>query len=592
MRLAIRWKLLGSYLLLLLVMGGVLFALLNRTLAQQPVEDIRANLQREALLAAQMASREILDLKSDAPRLAQEIGDLLQARTTLIALDGSVVGDSEVAETVLARLENHRSRPEVAAALAQGSGSAVRYSTTLGGRMLYVAVRLPGEATAPAVLRLALPLTAVEEARASLHESLAITFGLAALLAVGLSLLLTQLSSRILHDLGEGAERFGAGDFRRKVPVASNDELGELAQVMNAMAERLQQQMEHLALERNRLDTILRGMGEGLLVADRDGTVRLVNPAFRALFRVDEAVVGRPLIELSRHPQLQTSFRTVLREQGEWIAELTLSGEGDEKILLTHWVPLREGGGISGVVAVFHDISDLKRLERVRRDFVANVSHELRTPVTVIRGYAETLAGDLPRREPDTAVRFAGVIHHHAERLTALIGDLLTLSELEGGSVELPLVAVSLAPLTATCCALLEPKAAAKNIILECQDVAAHQVLAHRGRLEQVLINLLDNAIKYSPPGGKVVLSAALIKGTVRITVADQGPGIPPAALPRLFERFYRVDAGRSRDEGGTGLGLAIVKHIVQLHGGKVWVESTPGHGSSFHVELRPAESS
>ena len=581
MRLAIRWKLLGSYLFLLLVMGGALFSFLNRTLAQQPVEDIRANLQREARLAAQMASREMLDLGRDAPQLAHTIGETLQARVTIIAEDGRVVGDSEVASSALPGLDNHRSRPEVTAALTQGSGSAMRYSTTVGGRMLYVAERLPVESTTPAVLRLALPLTAVEAARANLHESLA------ALLAVGLSLLLTQLSSRILHDLGEGAERFGAGDFRRKVPVESNDELGELAQVMNAMAERLQQQMERLALDRNRLDTILRGMGEGLLVADRDGTVRLLNPAFRTLFRVGEEAVGHPLVELSRHPQLQTSFRAVLSEQRERIAELTLGGEADARVLLTHWVPLREGGEVTGVVAVFHDISDLKRLERVRRDFVANVSHELRTPVTVIRGYAETLAGDLTRSDPETAARFAAVIHHHAERLTALIADLLTLSELEGGTIELPLEPIPLAALNDSCCALIEPKAVAKDIVLDCHVDPALLVLAHRGRLEQVLINLLDNAVKYSPPGGKVALGAALADGKVRISVADNGPGIPAAALPRLFERFYRVDAGRGRDEGGTGLGLAIVKHIVQLHGGKVWVESTPGQGSIFHVELR-----
>lgn len=590
MRLAIRWKLLGSYLLLLLVMGGVLFAYLNRTLAQQPVEDIRANLLREARLSAQMASREIINLHQDAPKLAQTLGKVLQARATIIALDGSVVGDSEVAVEALSGLESHLSRPEVAAALAQGSGSAVRYSTTLGVRMLYVAVRLPAESTTSGVLRLALPLRAVEEARANLHESLAVTFSLAALLAVGLSMLLTQLSSHILHTLAEGAERFGAGDFRRKVTVESNDELGELARVMNAMAGRLQLQMEHLALERNRLNTILRGMGEGLLVADRDGTVRLVNPAFHKLFRIGEEAVGRPLVELSRHPQLHSSFRTVLLEQGERIAELTLSSEGEDKVLLTHWVPLREGGEVSGVVAVFHDISDLKRLERVRRDFVANVSHELRTPVAVIRGYAETLAGDLAQREPETAARFASVIHHHAERLTDLIGDLLTLSELEGGNVEIPLSSIPLAPLMEACCALIEPKAVAKNIALGCDNVATAQVLAHRGRLEQVLINLLDNAVKYSPAGGTVSLSAALFDDKVRISVADNGPGIPPAALPRLFERFYRVDAGRGRDEGGTGLGLAIVRHIVQLHGGKVWVESTPGRGSTFHVELRQGE--
>jgi two-component system phosphate regulon sensor histidine kinase PhoR len=589
-RLTIRWKLLGTYLLLLLVMGGVLYAYLNRTLEKQLVDDIRTNLERETELAARLAVREIRDLRRDGPRLAASVSHALQVRATLIAPDGSVVGDSQVAASELATLENHRSRPEVAAALKGESASYIRYSTTVGSRMLYVAVPLPPESAAPGVLRLALPLAAVEQARSSLHESLAVAFALAALLAVGLSLLLTQISVRILRTLAEGAERFGAGDFRRKVPVDSDDELGELARVMNAMAERLQEQMDHLALERNRLDTILRGMGEGLLVADRAGTVRLLNPAFRKLFGVGDEGLGRPLQELSRHPALHATFRVVFASREEQVAELALHGD-DGPVLLTHWVPLREAGEVVGVVAVFHDISDLKRLERVRRDFVANVSHELRTPVAVISGYAETLAGDLARREPETAARFAGVIRNHAERLSELIGDLLTLSELEAGKTAMQLVSTPLLPLVASCCALLEPKAAHKGIALDFSAVADIHVLAQRARIEQVLLNLLDNAVKYSPPKAAVRVRAVAAGGMARISLADHGPGIPPDALPRLFERFYRVDAGRSRDEGGTGLGLAIVKHIVQLHGGQVWVESTPGSGSTFHVELPLAPS-
>jgi two-component system phosphate regulon sensor histidine kinase PhoR len=586
--LSIRWKLLGTYLLLLLVMGGVLYAYLNRTLERQLVEGVRADLERETHLAVLMVGRELVDSRRDGPRLAETIGRALQVRATLIATDGSVIGDSQVTVNALPELENHRSRPEVVAALHTGRGSAIRYSTTVGNRMLYVAMRLPAEVPQAGVLRLALPLAAVEEARASLHESLMIAFALAALLAVGLSLLLTQLSVRILRALGEGAERFGAGDFRRKVPVESDDELGELARVMNAMAERLQQQMEKLALERNRLDTILRGMGEGLLVAGRDGTVQMVNPAFRRLFGVGDEALGRPLLDLNRHPDLHATFRAVIARREEQVTELALRSD-DGSVLLTHWVPLREKGEVVGVVAVFHDISELKRLERVRRDFVANVSHELRTPVTVIGGYAETLSGDLPQREPETAARFIAVIRKHAERLSGLIGDLLTLSELEAGKATLQLTPTALPPLVTHCCALLEPKAAARQIALDCNAVPEATVLAHRDRIEQVLLNLLDNAIKYAPAGSRVALTVAVDGDKVRISVADQGPGIPPEALPRLFERFYRVDPGRSRDEGGTGLGLAIVKHIVQLHGGKVWVESVPGRGSTFHVELRQA---
>lgn len=585
MKLSIRTKLLGTYLLVLLVMGGVLFLYLNRTLEQQLVDGIRDNLRSQAGLAALTVNRELVDPERDGPPLAVAIGERIHARITLLSADGRVIGDSEVAAQELAALENHLDRPEIRAAVERGYGSAIRRSTTLREDMLYVAVRIAPERAGRGLLRLALPLEAVSRARSSLHQSLGVAFLLAALLAIGLSLLLTQFATRILTSLSEGAERFGAGDFRRKIPVQSADELGALGRVMNTMAERLQLHMEHLADERNRLDTILRGMGEGLLVADRDGTVRLINPAFRLQFGVGDEVVGHPLIELSRHPSLHENFRATLSERKTRSAEMTLGREGST-VLLAHWTPLLEEHRTIGVVTVFHDISELKRLERVRRDFVANVSHELRTPVTVINGYAETLAGGVIAKDPATAERFVHIIRTHAERLSALIGDLLTLSQLEVGGFTLELVPVELAERVRHACALLEPKAVAKGITLDC-DVPVLRVLADPQRFEQILVNLLDNAIKYTSEGGTVQVSAVVEAEQARIEVHDSGVGIPATALPRLFERFYRVDAGRSRDAGGTGLGLAIVKHLVQLHGGSIEVISQPGVGSTFTVRLR-----
>jgi two-component system phosphate regulon sensor histidine kinase PhoR len=237
------------------------------------------------------------------------------------------------------------------------------------------------------------------------------------------------------------------------------------------------------------------------------------------------------------------------------------------------------------VVAVFHDISDLKRLERVRRDFVANVSHELRTPVSVIRGYAETLAGGTV--DPATATRFVSTIQAHAERLANLIGDLLTLSELESRGASFSLTPLPLGELVGHCCHLLDPQAADRQITIDADDLPPLTVLADRQRLEQVLMNLLDNAVKYTPAGGRVTVTATTAGEFVSVCVLDTGPGIPPHEQTRIFERFYRLDAGRSRDQGGTGLGLAIVKHIVQLHGGTVWVESVPGQGACFTFTLR-----
>jgi two-component system phosphate regulon sensor histidine kinase PhoR len=327
-------------------------------------------------------------------------------------------------------------------------------------------------------------------------------------------------------------------------------------------------------------------MGEGLMVTDADGIVTLVNPSFCSLFGVDVSVEGRRLLEITRHPSLNDSFALVLASGEERLEELPLPGL-DDRTLLTHWVPQRnEQGQFRGIVAVFHDITDIKRMEKVRRDFVANVSHELRTPVTVIKGYAETLSEGLIDSDPATATRFVETIRTHAERLAELIADLLTLSQLESRDVPLEMKPARLADSAGSVIRLLEAQAADKGIRLASLIPEGITVSADLMKLEQVLVNLLDNALKYTPSGGTVTVSATEEGTMVRVAVADSGIGIPPRDIPRIFERFYRVDEARTRDQGGTGLGLAIVKHIVQLHGGSVTVESTPGKGSTFSFTL------
>jgi two-component system phosphate regulon sensor histidine kinase PhoR len=581
MRFSIRWKLLSTYLLVLVVMGGTLFIYLDRTLELQLTGNLRDTLYREAELAALVTGT-----TPPPAAVIREIATRTEARITLISADGTVLADSQVVDSALATVENHLTRPEIAAALQSGRGSAVRYSTTIGVGMLYAAVRLDPEAAQKGVLRLALPLQAVKEAQQSLRQSLILAFLLSGLLAAGLSLLLIQLFTNTLHNLREGAERFGSGDFRRKLIVAGNDEIGDLARVMNTMAESLNLQMVDLEAQRNRLDTILRGMGEGLLVADRSGTVLLINPAFSSLFRINADALGQPLINLSRHPALHATFRRVLAGRCEESVEFVL---GAGTTLLTHWVPLLDNNELIGVVAVFHDISELKRLETIRRDFVANVSHELRTPVTVIRGYAETLSSNLIAKDPATAERFAQVIRNHAERLTALINDLLTLSQLEAQGQALTLSPCDLGERLQHCCELVKPKAEEKGIAITTSPLPEGKILADAQRLEQILFNLLDNAVKYTPTGGAVTINVNNEGEMVRISIDDTGPGIPEAARQRIFERFYRADAGRSREAGGTGLGLAIAKHLVGLHGGSIGVSNRREGGSSFFFTLQRA---
>ena len=589
MKIRMQWKLMASYLLLVLLMGGALSVYLNNTLADYLVSGIRDNLFNEARLARLTAARHSSDLYREAPALADAIGQEIKARVTIIATDGRVIGDSQVGTADLPGLENHLQRPEVQQALVTGNGSSIRYSSTLRTSMLYVALPIRTGDKTNAVLRLALPLADLEKTRESLHTMLGAALAVAVILSLFFSYILSRVTSHSLRAMTASAARIGKGEFGRRIPVRTRDELGELAQVMNDMSERIKGQLDRLAAEKNRLDTILRGMGEGLMVTDGDGVVTLVNPAFRNLFALGEEVEGKQLIAITRHPDLHDAYRRVLSTDSERIEELTIQ-LGEEKTLLTHWVPLQDGETRLGVVAVFHDISDLKRLEKVRRDFVANVSHELRTPITVIKGYAETLLEGKLAADPERSARFLGIIYNHADRLAAIIGDLLTLSELESGDLSLEVSPISLESTVNSAIALLGEAAEQKGISITCGALnVPAKVLADRGRLEQVLINLLDNAIKYTPERGSITISSTLEGEMAKLSVADTGPGIPAKDIPRIFERFYRVDSSRRRDQGGTGLGLSIVKHIVQLHGGTVTVSSTPGKGSVFSFTLRAA---
>jgi len=393
--------------------------------------------------------------------------------------------------------------------------------------------------------------------------------------------------TRSLKELTQVAGRIGKGGGRFLHPDDQSPTVARLASVLDEVTVRIEGELARTRAERNRLDTILRGIGEGIMVADATGCLTLINPAFRTLFALGDDVEGRPLIEISRHPSLHDTFRQVIATKVERVEELLLGPSG-EKTVLTHWVPLTEEGNLQGVVVVFHDISEIRQLENMRRDFVANVSHELRTPIAIIKGYAETLMdGALEKQQ--LASRFVSIIYSHAERLAALVGDLLTLSQLESGSLPLETREVRLPELVGHVASLLESKSQEKKIRVDLSGLGeAPTVLADPGRLEQILVNLLDNAIKYTPAGGSVSLSVAVEANLVRIGVHDTGIGIPQRDLPRIFERFYRVDTARSREEGGTGLGLSIVKHLVQMHGGTVSVDSGR-QGTSFFFTLRRA---
>ncbi|NVO00182.1 MAG: HAMP domain-containing protein [Geobacteraceae bacterium] len=587
MRISFRYKLMLSYLLILLVMGGSVFFYLNRTLESSIIATLKDNLLSQTRLASLMLSRDA-GKQSDIPALAVSLGKAVTARVTILATDGTVTGDSEVRADQLHELENHINRPEVQGALQSGYGTSVRYSATLRHDMLYAAVPVTHEGRIDGVVRLALPLSSLVSVRSGLHRTLGTALLFSFILTLIFSYILSRLTSRPLQQIASIASEMGKGNFNRRLPTGWHDELGDLAVIMNEMAEKLDDQLSRLTSERNRLDAILSGMGEGLMVTDKSGTITLVNPAFCRLFKVYEGIIDNPISNISRHPALLESHDQVSREKYELINEMTIQTP-EEKFLFTHWVPLLDENGMQGVVAVFHDVTDLKRLENIRRDFVANVSHELRTPVSVIKGYSEALLDGLIKESPDKAAEFVQIILNHSERLAALVNDLLSLSEMESPDFSFDMQSISIEGTVNKVCSLMKNRADSKGIRISVAEPGkGFTVVADQGRIEQVLVNLLDNAIKYSPGKCSISVTTEDDDEFIRVSVKDTGSGIPPASIPRLFERFYRVDAGRSRNEGGTGLGLAIVKHIIQLHGGTVWAENNrDGVGATFSFTLK-----
>jgi len=587
-KLGVRAKL--FFVLIGLIAAAVLVVDLSLTnaLDRQLTDRIREDLTiRAALIAEKAGTTEAASgdyATWDA--IANESGQLARARVTLIARDGAVLGDSQVDTAALGALENHASRPEVSGALATGRGSSIRYSTTLGQRMMYVAVPFAGRQTVIGVARVAMPLTAVDDAIAEVRKSIALASLFALAVAVVLSTLAAQFTSRTLRRLTDAARSMAGGNLDVRTRIPGGDEIASLGAALDRLAENLSATLERLKAERDLLDAVLAGMQEGILVVGRDGRILLVNPALKEMLLLEGDSRGKTVLQAIRHAELSTLVQRVQRGLAS-AAEIEVAGLKPRRLL----VKAIRLPGIDGVVAVFVDVTELRRLETLRRDFVANASHELRTPVAAVRAAAETLHTAL--HDPDAARRFTAIIERNAERLQQLIDDLLELSRIESREYQLNLEAVALAPVVQAAVALHAERFARRGITLEV-DPALTRLTVHADRraLDIILRNLLDNAVKYCSDNARVSIRASREDNRVRVAVSDTGPGIEPRHLPRLFERFYRVDAGRSRELGGTGLGLAIVKHLAEAMGGVVSVESAAGMGTAFSFTLDAAAAS
>ncbi len=547
----------------------------------------------ERLLAEARLAGEALPWTAGAPldaactQLAADLG----VRLTVIAADGRVLGESARSSE---SLENHGDRPEVRAALKNGQGRAVRQSGTIGVLLLYTAWR-ETRGDAVRVVRTALPLTAVAGNVAHLRRLLVIGLLAAMLLGLATSLVLSRRVLRRIQRLVGFARAVAGGAPAPYLAPERRDDLGVLEAQLAEMAREVTATIAALRVERERLEAILRGMVEGVLVTDLVGRVALMNERARELLGLPAGHdgAGRPLVEVARQPQVSEMLRELAG--GETVVSRDLTLEGAERTTLQVNGALLCGpdGQPFGYVLVLHDVTELRRLEVVRRDFVANVSHELRTPLTAIKGYAETLLGSAGD-DREARRRFLSVIDRHSERLGRLIDDLLTLSDLELGRTPLRLGTVAVGPAVEDVLQILSDTAKRVGVELGARvDPTSPALEADADRFRQVLINLVDNAIKYTPGGGRVSVRAVAARGAehhgmVEIAVEDTGVGIPAQDLPRLTERFFRVDKGRSRALGGTGLGLAIVKHIVQAHGGELGITSAVGRGTTVRV-LWPA---
>lgn len=579
------WQLYPAYLLLVLSTLLAIGWYASGSMRGFYMSQTRQDLLNQAHLLSQvfLPLLEPLD-QAAVDRRCKKTAAGVPTRLTVILPDGKVVGDSETAPQ---KMENHGNRPEIRQALTGQVGSAVRFSATLHHNMIYVAIPI-GYNRITAILRVSKAMTDIEQQLHSLQVRLAVGSFIIALLASLGCLMISRRISRPIETLREGAARFARGDLTHRLNLPDTAELAELAHAMNQMAQDLQQRIQTIMRQRNESQAVLSSMMEGMMALDMEERIIQANGAAASLLNLSaNRLQGRRVQEIMRSRQLQRMIQTTLSSGSATEGDVVLY-QYDERVLNMHCSPLFDSDGQRmGILLVMNDVTQLRRLESMRSDFAANVSHEIKTPLTAIQGFVETLMHG-PLSDSQETQRFLAIIHKHVLRLSAIIDDLMHLSRLEQdhGSAHLRLQSSSLHSMLGNAIQLCRASADAKQIeiVLDCDKGLAARMDADL--MEQAAVNLLDNAIKYSPEASRVMVTAQAADQEIRIDFRDEGIGIAKRHLPRLFERFYRVDKARSRSVGGTGLGLAIVKHIVQAHNGRVAVDSVQGQGSTFTIHL------
>lgn len=577
------WQIFPAYLSITLMAMLALGLTTLRSLRNFYEDRSADDLQAQAELVKR-ALQDRFDDPEEANRLCREMGANSGTRITIVMSNGIVLADSN---EVPARMESHADLPEIASAMTGKVGASIRFSDTIGLRMMYVAIPLTRGQKIVGVVRTSVPVTEIDSILAVIRQRVFLWMLAIAFMTAALSLIIARRLTRPLEEIKRGADRFSQGDLDHKVPVPDTEEIGAVARALNRMATQLDERIKAVARVRNEQAAVLSSMIEGVLAFDNDKKLIRINKAARRLLRLgDDELQGKIIHEVVRNDDLKEFVSRAFESASPIDGRIVLHGDIERYVLGTGTV-LRDaqGKGI-GVLIVLNDVTRLRRLENVRREFVANVSHELKTPITSIQGFIETiLEGKVDN--PEDERRFLAIIARQADRLSTIVEDLLNLSRLEREeeSREIALELQPVQPVLENAIQSCQLSASEHNIGIELNCDASLEAPINAPLLEEAVINLIDNAIKYSGTSKPIEIDAE-INGNLMIHVRDHGRGIAGDQLPRVFERFYRVDKARSRKLGGSGLGLAIVKHIAGAHGGSVSSESQLEKGSTFTIHI------
>ncbi|HAJ33242.1 MAG TPA: PAS domain-containing sensor histidine kinase [Candidatus Atribacteria bacterium] len=580
----ISWKLFFTYIIIIIICVMTIGLLSTVQLRNFYINHLASNLESNATLIKNflyedLSENNLSGIKSKTETLGREIN----TRITIINTIGTVLGDSEKDPALM---ENHADRPEIKEALQGKTGKSIRYSSTLEIDMLYIAIPIIKDNQTLGIARLSLPLTEVNENISNLHKIIILATAITLAIASIISLIISLTITRPLQEMTKVSQKISKGDFSKKLKINSQDEVGQLANSLNLMSEELENKIRIISEDKDKMKVILSSIIEGIIAIDKEGRIILFNHALGNMIDYSfDRVLGKFHWEIIRNNQLNELLKETL-QKGQTLTREIILFSPQEKIFHASANPLTEKNKIWGAVVVLNDITEIKKLEKMRSEFVANVSHELRTPLTSIQGFVETLKEGV-MDDPKKARYFLTIIERQSNRLNTLIEDLLQLSRIESQEILMNFQSVNLKELVDQITLEFKGKIEDKKQHLKV-DISPRLPLlkVDSEQIATVLRNLLDNAIKYTPNRGEISISALKKAENIYIEVADNGIGISAEHLPRLFERFYRVDKDRSRKLGETGLGLAIVKHIVQAHGGTVGVDSGLGKGSKFFFTL------